>query len=226
MATHHITATKKIRKHKAEGMWRGRRIARWTAIEFRYKRKKDRMWLFECICGVRREVSERAVRRGCSRSCGCLKADINRRRAYVHGMYGHKLYGVYKHMINRCHKRKDRDYKWYGARGIRVCNEWKKDRAKFFVWALSNGYKEGLHLERTNNNKGYSPANCVWATRKTNMNNTRRNRFLTWKGQRLTFSQWSKVFGFKYWVIGSRINAGWSVEDALTRPVMKMRRRK
>ena len=68
-----------------------------------------------------------------------------------------RLYTVYKHMYERCYKRKCKTYKYYGGRGIKMCNEWKEDKNTFFMWALNNGYNDSLTIDRIDNEKGYSP---------------------------------------------------------------------
>jgi hypothetical protein len=85
-------------------------------------------------------------------------------------MRKHRLYQVYMDMIYRCHDPNHPAYRWYGARGITVCSEWREDRSKFFDWALRE-WKQGFFLDRENNDQGYSPLNCHWITRKeSNLN--------------------------------------------------------
>jgi hypothetical protein len=201
-------------------MARGSRYGRLTAVVFKYRKGKDRYWLFRCDCGGSTVTCERTVRRGQSQSCGCRTIEANIRRS-THGMCRHKLYGVYKHMINRCHDEKDPAYGNYGGRGIKVCREWRMNRSSFFVWSITNGYAPGLQIDRENNNKGYSPANCRWGTREVNANNTRKTLFLTWNGETLSFRQWSRKLGFNKHLVYSRISSGWTTEEALATPVRK-----
>lgn len=94
-----------------------------------------------------------------------------------HGMSYTRLYAIYKDMIRRCHSEKDKrqtGYKKYGARGIKVCDEWKNNRTVFFEWALSNGYEENLSLDRIDSFGNYEPSNCRWATRAQQSRNTPR----------------------------------------------------
>ena len=103
-------------------------------------------------------------------------------------MKGTRLYNIYYDMKDRCHNSKYSAYKRYGARGIKVCNEWLNDKTKFFEWALSNGYNDDLTIDRIDNNKGYSPSNCRWVDKFEQANNTSRSIRLHYNGKLLTVS--------------------------------------
>lgn len=129
-----------------------------------------------------------------------------------------KLYWIYYAMLDRCYNIKSPRYKDYGARGIKVCNEWKNDNKVFFAWALANGYKEGLTLDRLDNDKGYSPNNCAWVTNKENCNHNRRTHFLTYQGKTQSLKKWSEETGINYSTLRNRANrSNMSVEDILRR---------
>lgn len=108
-----------------------------------------------------------------------------------------RLYGVWKQMRARCHNPKCAKYRIYGARGITVCDEWRTDPNAFIDWAERTGYRPGLQIDRLDNNGGYSPDNCRWATAKENCRNSRRNRFLTIGGARLTVAAWAELTGIR-----------------------------
>lgn len=127
-----------------------------------------------------------------------------------------KLYWVYYSMIARCYNTNSPRYKDYGARGITVCKEWREDNKTFFAWAVANGYKEGLTLDRLNNDKGYSPDNCAWVLNKDNCNHNRKTHYLTYKGKTQSLKKWSEELGINYSTLRNRINrSGMTVEEAL-----------
>lgn len=139
----------------------------------------------------------------------------------------YKLNHVYKDMKRRCYSKTLKQYKDYGGRGITVCDEWTdktregrpatKGWLAFKVWALSNGYKEGLSLDRIDNNKGYSPENCRWVSRQIQNNNTRKNKYITYKGKTQSLANWCRELGLNYDRTKHRLNEGqWSIERAFT----------
>jgi len=117
-----------------------------------------------------------------------------------------RLYGIWYTMKTRCYKEKCINYKNYGGRGITVCNEWQSDFENFYNWALENGYVEGLSIDRIDNNKGYSPENCRWATRIEQANNQRSNHLITYNGKTQTLKQWADELKIPYTSLKSRIN--------------------
>ena len=128
-------------------------------------KQKTRFGLYECsFCGGLSEKIVENVRKGNTSHCGC--------RIDYHGGSKTKLYYVYVSMINRCYLPKVPHYDRYGGRGITVCEEWRLKFSNFKEWALNNGYKECLSIDRINNDKGYSPDNCRWTDFVTQATNT------------------------------------------------------
>lgn len=132
-----------------------------------------------------------------------------------------KIRHVLSSMKKRCYNEKDKSFVNYGARGIRVCEEWLGNSDKFVEWALKNGYEEGLSIDRIDNNDNYCPENCRWVDRKTQANNTRVNHFITFENQTLTLKQWSEKINISYSCLLSRLKHNWSIEKALLTPVKK-----
>jgi hypothetical protein len=127
-----------------------------------------------------------------------------------------RLYNSWKHMKERCYTSSCHKFRHWGGRGITVCEAWKNDFLAFKEWALANGYKEGLTIDRIDVNGNYEPSNCRWVTVIEQANNTRRNHILNYNGQSKTIAEWARITGIKPDTIQHRIRRNWTVERALT----------
>lgn len=200
---------------------KGETFGYWKVIERAGSTKAgDAVWLCECKCGTRKTVLGKGLRNGTSKSCGCMKKELMSKRRFIHGKHETRLYRIWHHMILRTTNKNEKSYKYYGERGITVYKEWRESFAEFEKWAIENGYAENLTIDRIDNSKGYSPDNCRWATRKVQSNNTRRNYYLTYKGETKTISEWAEKTGISKGTLRRRIiELGWSVEKALETPI-------
>lgn len=117
---------------------------------------------------------------------------------YKHGMKGTKLYEVWKGMKRRCYNNRCDDYENYHDRGITICDEWLNDNTTFFKWALNNGYKNGLSIGRIDNNKGYSPNNCRWATVTEQANNMQNSFRVLYHNNWLSIREIADIEGISY----------------------------
>ena len=124
-------------------------------------------------------------------------------------------------MKNRCYNPNEDSYKYYGARGITVCDEWLGENGfiNFYNWAITHGYRDDLTINRINNDGNYEPSNCNWATFKEQANNKRTNRVIEYMGESHTCSEWADIVGIPAYDICNRLDLGWSVEDAFTIPL-------
>jgi len=135
---------------------------------------------------------------------------------YKHGMRGSRIYGVWSEIKARCSRPSHPAYKWYGGRGITLCESWKD--FKNFLADMGNA-PDGLQIDRVDNNKGYSPDNCKWVTRKEQCNNRRNNRFITIGEETMTLSQWADRSGVDSRLIEKRIGKlNWSESKAINTP--------
>lgn len=136
--------------------------------------KQRLSWLCVCECANQTTVESNHLMHGKIRSCGCFRNDCVAQRKSLHGYSKHPLFDVWNAMIQRCTNPRVAAWKYYGARGINVCKEWLD--VAVFIRDMWPSYRPGLEIERKNNNSGYSPDNCCWATRRQQMLNTRRSK--------------------------------------------------
>ena len=162
----------------------GQRFGRLVAVEkicANSKRKGQKRqrekWLFRCDCGNEKTVLVESVMSGHTQSCGCFREDMRGYYTRKHGMSKTRLHVIWSHMKSRCYSPSCKEYKWYGARGIKMCEEWSHEdgMANFAEWAMSSGYSDSLSLDRIDVDGDYEPSNCRWITQKQQMNNTRAN---------------------------------------------------
>lgn len=191
----------------------GFRFGNLTVIERKGSDKKGQsLWLCRCDCGTEKIVRGHDLKGG-TKSCGCSRK--YNCGLYKHGLSHTRVHSIWRSIKDRCYNPKNYDYKHYGGRGITVCEEWKSDFLSFYNWALSNGYEEGLTIDRIDVNGEYSPENCQWVSIVEQSNNRRNNKVVTFRGESLTIAQWSKKTGVKYGDIQNRLNYGYSFEEAI-----------
>lgn len=201
----------------------GQKFGKLTVIERaeHIKGQKPR-WRCVCCCDDKTEVIVYGykLRRGSKKSCGCYAKEKAREIKTIHGLTNTRLFSIFTHMKQRCYNPKHTAYKDYGGRGIAICSQWldkEKGFINFYNWAMNNGYEEHLTIDRIDNNQGYSPQNCRWATMQEQNNNTRANHLLTYKKETHTIAQWAEIIGIKEVTLKARINKyGWTIEKALT----------
>ena len=134
-----------------------------------------------------------------------------------------RLREVWRSMHKRCYNPNSKDYGKYGGRGIKVCEAWH-DFETFYTWAMSHGYRDDLTLERVAVNRGYSPGNCRWITRKAQAYNRRTNKRYVVDGRSKTLKEWSIEYGVPDYTIIHRLKAGWSLEDAIKKPLQNKKK--
>lgn len=172
---------------------------RLTVIEAAGKdRQRQLLWRCLCACGSECIVAGVRLRKGETRSCGCLQREKVSKRNTTHGMSKTRLYNTWANMHERCTNPKNKQYADYGGRGITVCAEWANFEP-FAEWASSSGQRDDLSIDRINNEGNYEPANCRWATTIEQSRNKRPR-----KDQKLTDAQ---VFAIRADTRGRRIVA-------------------
>ena len=176
------------------------------------------MWGCICDCGNVSVVSTGRLRSGNTRSCGCRKAAVLGESTTTHGMAGTRTHRIWKAMLTRTRNPNTKQYKDYGGRGITVCKRW----LKFENFIADMGVApDDRTLDRLKGSRGYSKANCRWATRTEQNQNARSNIRVVINGDSQVVAEWARRLGTRKSVIYGRIKRGWDAVDACTRPVRK-----
>ena len=175
-------------------------------------------WVCECACGNKIIIKGKDILK--TYSCGCeprVSLTGKNNPMYKHGAVGTRLYSIHTGMLKRCRQPSTRGYKNYGGRGIVVCDEWKGKHGfeNFHDWATRNGYKDGLTLDRIDNDGNYSPDNCKWSTVEEQCNNRRNNVWVEYDGERHTLAQWARILNVPSGTIKARHRRGWSDAEIL-----------
>lgn len=202
-----------------DNKWIGQRFGKLVVLGFGFNENISRnTWICQCDCGNTVEVYPANARAGRVRSCGCAQLEA----ATTHGMRYTRIYRIWVDMRRRCRDENHKTYKHYGARGISVCREWNESFISFMQWAFKNGYSDTLSIDRIDVDGDYTPKNCRWATARQQARNRRSTRYLDAFGETLPAVEAVEKYGngIKIDTVLKRIDLhGYSVEEALTRPV-------
>jgi hypothetical protein len=187
----------------------GQRFGMWRVAFYSGRGK----WECRCDCGEYGSVRAQHLLTGQSKSCGCGPRLLARRPSIPKSSGLRRSYSTWQHMLRRCNTPSDPSYKYYGARGISVCERW----LKFENFLADMGEKpEGLSIERKDSLGNYCPENCIWDTVHNQARNRRSNVYLTHQGITLCMTDWANKLGISVFTLGTRIRKGWSVERALS----------
>lgn len=200
----------------------GRRFGRWLVSEYAGRGSHGEIqYRCHCDCGTGRVIRRTSLTSGNSKSCGCFSREAAAKRETTHGGTGCRLYRIWGGIIQRCCNDRER-YEWakYGGRGITVCDEWRKYEP-FRDWAMTNGYRDDLSIDRIDPNGNYCPDNCRWATIYEQNNNKRTSKVIVFAGESGTVRQFADKYGLVYSCLYARLQNGWSIEKALLTPSRK-----
>lgn len=190
----------------------GKTFGRWSVL----KHERLQYWLCRCNCGTVKPVDGRALRAGSTN--GCRNCRLGKP---THAESRTRLYNIWGHIISRCEDSNVPEYAAYGGRGIAICAEWRSSYEAFRDWAHANGYRADLTIDRIDNDRGYEPNNCRWATMRMQSRNRRSNCILNYQSRSYTQAELADISGLKYATFRRRIAAGWPVEKAISHPVRR-----
>jgi hypothetical protein len=189
----------------------GKKFNMLTIVSYKKKGKYNcNYFVCKCDCGNTTEIRANHLLHDNQFSCGCI------RTKYTNRTIGNAIYDTWNRMMHRCYDTKHHKYARYGARGIKLCDEWKNNYDTFYNWAINNGFQLGLSIDRINNDGNYEPSNCRWATRKQQMRNTSRTKYLTYKGETRSMAEWCEILNLNYDKVASRLHRGKTVDQAFS----------
>lgn len=195
----------------------GKKYGRWTVVKFSHKKKWRKFFICKCECGTTKTLDITSLRCGNSKSCGCLRNEKIKARSIKHGLSSSRLNRIYRNMKTRCYNVNAPIYQHYGAKGIKICDEWlgKNGFDHFHEWSIKNGYTDNLTIDRKDSTGNYEPSNCRWVTPKVQANNINTNVYLEYKGECHTIAEWSDILDIKRTTISERKRKGYPIEDIL-----------
>lgn len=202
----------------------GIKYGKWLVLSRFPNGHRDKiMWECRCVCGLIKPVSSATLKNGESKSCGCaprpnvIAAVTKRNMKHGFSIRGKKtrLYRIWSNIKTRCYNTNN---KHYTAKKLIMDAAWFKDFINFYNWALFNGYKDNLEIDRIDNTKGYHSNNCRWISHKENCNNTKSNVNYKFNGEIKNLTQISVMTGLDRSFLRSRLLRGYSIEDAVSKP--------
>lgn len=198
----------------------GEHFGRLTVLRYAGKAPNGHSrWLCQCACGQITTVTRSNLIAGRQVSCGCKRQEQASQMNYIHGGRRTRLYSIWSNMITRTENPNGTAYHRYGGRGIKVCSEWRDSFPIFRAWALAHGYRDGLTLERIDNDGGYSPDNCRWATWQEQFNHRCDTHYITFDGKTQSLTRWARERALPPSALFQRVYAGWNAQRALTTPL-------
>lgn len=202
----------------------GKKFGRLTVLSECEKRTNNGKIRYKCNCecGNITDVIGENLRRGITKSCGCLLKEIVAKRSTTHGHTRTRMYTIWCNLKARCYNINEPRYKDYGQRGIGVCDEWLNDFMSFYNWAINNGYNDNLTIDRIDVNGNYTPNNCRWITLEQQQENKRNSVKFTYNGETHCLRKWCSILNINYKTVHKRIHVHkWDVEKSLFTPIRK-----
>jgi hypothetical protein len=185
-----------------------------------------------CDCGNGLWVDLVSLKRDKTHSCGCIRIEEFVQRNTTHGMTignAHPLYKIWQNIISRCENKTTPSYKYYGGRGVKICDEWRNNFKSFYDWAIANNWQRGLEIDKDKkgNSLLYSPETCLILTSKENQKYKRSNVIIEAFGEKKRLVDWGldSRCSIKAKSINIRLKNGWNAEDAISKPPIEKDKR-
>ena len=208
----------------------GKRFGRLLVIRRQGTSKhKKPLWLCVCDCGNYCIKESSLLLKGKTTSCGCYHKETVKGLFETHCMSKTRLHKLWLHVKERCFNKNSKAYKYYGGRGITVCDEWRDDFQAFYDWAMKNGYDETAPrgqctIDRIDVDGNYKPDNCRFVSEKTQANNKTNNVRLTHNGETHTLAEWSDILNINYQTLCGRLQRGLSTDKVLSATVKNQKK--
>lgn len=201
----------------------GQRFGRLIVIERAENKGKQVAWLCRCDCGAEITTRSDNLTSGGTQSCGCFNREQSSKKHTKHGGSNTRLYDIWKKAKSRCNDKQNDRYADYGGRGITVCPEWSESFEAFRDWALANGYRDDLTIDRIDVDGNYTPKNCRWISNQKQQNNRRDNHYITYNGETHTITEWARIYKLSENALVHRVLRGWDIERAFNTPLKSKR---
>lgn len=197
----------------------GKRFGRYVILDRDFTKNTKRTYcICKCDCGNEKSVLLQNLLNGNTKSCGCYSIEEKKERKTIHSHSRTRIYRVFQYMKQRCYNPQNDRYNNYGARGIRICDEWLNDFSVFYEWAINSGYSDNLTIERIDVNGNYCPENCTWIPNSEQGNNRTNNHWVVYNGEKLTLKQLSRKYNIHIDTLSYRLKH-WDIDKAVNQPV-------
>lgn len=172
----------------------GQKFGMLKVLEFAgMKDNRWAIWRCQCYCGNIVNVSSNDLRSGHTKSCGCFHRNQGRAKC--------RIWRCWNNMKARCYNPNNKSYKYYGGKGVKICEEWKNDFWKFWDWSVDNGYADNLTIDRIDSDGDYKPENCRWVTMYEQNLNKGNTAYINYEGINVSLMRMSQVLELDYYKI-------------------------
>lgn len=199
---------------------KGKKFGKLTVVKFSHIKDGYSFWECKCDCENKKIIRGKYLSCGDTKSCGCLH-DCSWSK--IHGLSKTHFHYSWTNIKQRCLNKKNQAYKYYGSRGIKICDNWlkfsnfKNDMYESYLKHIKEFGEKQTTIDRINNDGNYCKENCKWSTRIEQVNNMSRNRIITYNKKTMNLMQWAKELDINYSTLYARIDNGWTIKKAFNK---------